>query len=481
MFAIRMYENGGFARSFKLPFAFFMGFFPVLYSWFYALYPFESFGFTPFQGVAIVILAIAGISLYHSVLISLIFKLSAFFPKKRFIFPLGLAAIFVFYEWFLSIGPLSFSWGLVSVSQTGNLPLLQTASLFGSSFITLIVVAFCGFLAIGLKDRSVAFIKTAVSVILLPTLVGCVLLCIPVTNQTEQKVACIQGNVLSNEKWNDAKLSDIINLYIDLTKQAAEGGAKIIVLPESAFPTAFTKNGVIHTSLAAVCREYQCTVYTGALIFDKENQKHNASIAVLPDGSLSNYYTKRMLVPFGETLPFKPAVDLFFDIMGIKFSRVLYVEGDSTDIIALPDGVNAGNLICFDSIFPPLSLYSVRDGANLMLLVTNDSWYEDSPAVYQHVSHAVLRAVETGRYVVRSANTGVSCVITPKGAITSSTLPMVEDVLYDTVYTVETRTLYSYIGDISLYLSLTFIVVSLLYHSYIIIKKRIVYGKNQAV
>lgn len=107
-----------------------------------------------------------------------------------------------------------------------------------------------------------------------------------------------------------------------------------------------------------------------------------------------------------------------------------------------------GSVICFDSIYESLILDSVRAGANLLCISTNDSWFEDSAAVYEHNAHAKLRAVETGRYVVRAANTGISSIITPTGKVTKCLPPLVEGYILDEVYMISENTLYTTIGNI---------------------------------
>ena len=107
-----------------------------------------------------------------------------------------------------------------------------------------------------------------------------------------------------------------------------------------------------------------------------------------------------------------------------------------------------GSVICFDSIYESLILDSVRAGANLLCISTNDSWFEDSAAVYEHNAHAKLRAVETGRYVVRAANTGISSIITPTGKVTESLPPLVEGYILDGVYMISANTLYTMVGNV---------------------------------
>lgn len=132
-----------------------------------------------------------------------------------------------------------------------------------------------------------------------------------------------------------------------------------------------------------------------------------------------------------------------------------------------------GGIICFDSIFPALSVDSVRNGAELLVVSTNDSWFGDSGALRQHNHQSELRAIETGRYVVRSANTGVSSIITPEGEYLAEIPPLTEDYATAEVYMRSDKTLYTVIGDLFSYVCLSVTVAGLLYSAYISIKKRV--------
>ena len=99
-----------------------------------------------------------------------------------------------------------------------------------------------------------------------------------------------------------------------------------------------------------------------------------------------------------------------------------------------------------------MTLDSVRDGAEILVLPTNDSWFTDSAAVYMHSSQARLRAIESGRWIVRAADTGISSVIDPRGESHEELAPLIEGVSIYTAYANDTRTLYSYIGNSLVYL-----------------------------
>ncbi|MBQ3075498.1 MAG: apolipoprotein N-acyltransferase, partial [Clostridia bacterium] len=109
-----------------------------------------------------------------------------------------------------------------------------------------------------------------------------------------------------------------------------------------------------------------------------------------------------------------------------------------------------GSVICFESLFPSLTRQSVKDGAEMIVLVTNDSWYKDSPGVWQHLAHAVFRSVENSRSTARCANSGVSAFIDSRGRLTSVLGPLEKGILTDSVSFSDETTLYTLWGDLLL-------------------------------
>ena len=230
-------------------------------------------------------------------------------------------------------------------------------------------------------------------------LAGTLLMSIPADTDVTVKAAVVQGNIPSDEKWDKERAQDIFNTYVSLAEEAAQNGASFILLPESAVPVQFTEGGALHTAYAEITEEYGCTIVTGA-IFKDDKSEYNSVIAIFPDGSLSERYVKRHIVPFGEFMPYEDVLKRafpFLEELNIGYSDC--VQGTESTVIDVC-GIPAGPLVCYDSIFASLSADSVKNGAKLLAVVTNDSWYKDSAALSQHMAHSVLRAVENGTYTV---------------------------------------------------------------------------------
>jgi apolipoprotein N-acyltransferase len=119
---------------------------------------------------------------------------------------------------------------------------------------------------------------------------------------------------------------------------------------------------------------------------------------------------------------------------------------------------SVGALICFDSIYEMLALDSVRQGAQLLTVSTNDSWFFDSAAAHMHHAQAQLRAVETGRWVIRAASTGISSIITPTGRVVASHPALTQGIVQGTVVMRQEMTLYTQIGNLFVWLCMAYVV-----------------------
>jgi apolipoprotein N-acyltransferase len=266
-------------------------------------------------------------------------------------------------------------------------------------------------------------------------------------------VAALQGNVGSNREWTRASWEKTKKIYIQYTAEAAKAGATVLLFPETFVPDNLYDRNELGQFVSMLARENRVTIFCGAFYTDDAGEQYNAVFMVHPDGRIDEIvYAKRHLVPFGEYVPwrgfFEKALPLIIEMCMVdedlsfgKGSALFTYEGDKV-----------GALICFDSIYEGLTLESVRDGAELLVLPTNDSWFTDSTAVYMHSSQARLRAIESCRWIVRSADTGISSIIDPDGNSHDLTPPLVEGMSMATARVSTARTLYSYIGNLLVYL-----------------------------
>ncbi|MDU9048141.1 MAG: apolipoprotein N-acyltransferase [Candidatus Electrothrix sp. Rat3] len=237
-------------------------------------------------------------------------------------------------------------------------------------------------------------------------------------------VSAVQGNIEQSKKWSPTQKEKTVERYLSLSAQALEGEEKpeLIVWPETALPFYPPREIPLMNRVRAFVRKNEVYLLTGAPYFtiDLENKKplvYSNSAVLLNHSGILARYNKQHLVPFGEYIPLrtylwfiKPLVELIGD----------FTPGDSFDPLDA-NRIQAGVLICFESIFPGIARQEAVKGANLLVNLTNDAWYGESSAPYHSWAMTVFRAVENRRSLVRSANTGISGFIDPTGEIHKET------------------------------------------------------------
>ena len=166
-----------------------------------------------------------------------------------------------------------------------------------------------------------------------------------------------------------------------------------------------------------------------------------------PKGDQVSRYDKMHLVPFGEYVPLKHLLS-FAESLTRQVGE--FVPGTEYTISAV-DGHHISTSICYESIFPDMMRRFVKRGSELLVVITNDGWFGESSAPYQHLRMGVVRAVENRRYMVRTANTGISAIIDPYGRIEASTPIGVRTILDGTANFRSDRTFYTEYGDVFAY------------------------------
>lgn len=451
-------------KTFRAFFCFLSGFLFPLYLWFTALYPFSSFGFSRGVAFGIVLLCCFGIPALQGSVQAAVLQVSRFLPRGKegaspFLRTFGIAALWVLSEKLLAFGSLALPWGTVALSQTGCLPLLQTVSLFGADWIAFLTVAICALIAEAFRCGRWSLLAAGSGLFTAAILAGGVLLLLPAKEAETLSVAAIQANISTDEKWEDEYLVQDFEAYRDLTEQAAQQGAKLILLPESAVPVDFTEDGVLHETFSSIASGYDCTILMGVLRRGEDGKAlHNSLVAISPDGSLSAFYDKRHPVPFGEVLPLKGLFSaLFPPLAELNLGEELTVS--PTDAVLQIGAYRVGCYICFDSVFG--SGEQSRADTSFSVIATNDAWFRDSAGVKQHLRYAKLRAAESGKPVLRAANTGISALLDGKGRILRQTAPLEQDVLYGELSLGGRATLYGYTGSLFPFLSAAYLLLLL--------------------
>lgn len=436
-----------------------------VYTFFWKMYPMEFMGLSKIAAVLVILFCQIALSILQAIPMALIGPLFRLFYRHRKLSPILFAALWTSLEW-----SQGFTWAGVpflrlSLSQTSFLYAMQSASLFGSLFLSFLTALINGCVGIGFYYLHING-RTCKAVRLFPLLgIGLVTLnlgfgVLRAASYSEKKseqvpVALIQANIGSLDKWTSETLKITVDRHLELIRQAVDqSGAKIVLLPETAI-----NFDLLAPKYSKECRQFSdLAAETDTILFigtftsraaDGEPREYNSVVAFFPDGTIEeNPYDKRHLVPFGEYVPMKGLTEKLLPFLADMnlFAEEL-TPGESSAILDIGYG-RVGRLVCFDSIYDTLTRKSVRDGAEILFLSTNDSWYSDSSAVRMHNDHAKLRAVESGRYVLRAANTGISSILTPLGQSAAELGALEEGYVVGTAVFREQRTLYSYTGNL---------------------------------
>ncbi len=396
-----------------------------VYFWFLWLYPLDFAGLDDLSSLAVVLLGWIGISFVHGLLYALP-TLACHFAGKRirnapFLLFLAIAMILLAQR-ITEASEIAFPWLHVALGQYRAPVLIQSASLFGIEGVDFLILAFCALIALFFHQRDKKrWGSLLCAVLLFAGNLSYGLVCLNRPSGTDPiRVAAVQGCILSGEKWSGS--SSATDTYFSLTRECADEDIDLVVWPESALPSNLKLHPDLLALLQSLSGEVDTPILTGC--FWKNGVQSTNSAVLLTENTVSEPYSKRHLVPFGERMPYRAFFETFFPFLGeINMLSSDLAAGESSALMEL-GGKKLGTLICFESLFPSLASDSVKDGAQLLVLVTNDSWYEDSPAVWQHLAHAVFRSVETRRSTVRCANSGVSAIIDETGRITRELGPL---------------------------------------------------------
>ena len=228
-----------------------------------------------------------------------------------------------------------------------------------------------------------------------------------------QSVALVQANIPQDVKWDAAFLEETLSRYTRLSAEAA-AESELIIWPEAAIPFFLSRAPERDAWLTGQFTGWGRPVLFGGLKLTGGGTAQNGLYAHDPAEAERQFTGKHHLVPFGEYVPawipfLHTIVPEIADFRPASDAGVLQLRGHGF-----------GALICYESLFPEEARSRVNNGAQVLVNVTNDAWYGTTPAAWQHFQAARMRAVETGRYVLRAANTGISAIIDPQGRVVSS-------------------------------------------------------------
>lgn len=334
------------------------------------------------------------------------------------------SAVFTLCEYLRGHLFTGFPWNLFGYTWADIPAINQIAAIESVYFLTFMTILWsCAPVYIVFSNNNVPR-KTIVTLLLFSTIVLTVITGakklsseIP-KGKKEINFVLIQPNIPQNEKWDPDRIrNNFMNMLKDSEfsiEPSASPTAKAtyIIWPETAIYSRLLDAAWARTAIANMLNTYPHPAYliSGAQRYNSDTDQYFNSIIIIDrSGTIISTYDKSHLVPFGEYMPLSNIIDIA-PIVG--FSG--FEAGLGPRTITMPEGVNISPLICYEILFPGQSIdYNLRP--DIIINVTNDAWYGNSPGPYQHLTQAQFRAIENNTPVIRVANTGVTALFDRHG------------------------------------------------------------------
>lgn len=337
---------------------------------------------------------------------------SRFLSVKNRLF--WLPASWVLLEYLRSYLFTGFPWSLIGLSQYKNLPVIQIADITGAWGVSFLVVLInTAFYLILRKQSKLKVSLICAGILFLSLIYGFYKLSYKPDSALlakSLKISVVQGNIPQHLNWDKQAVDFILNNYKELTVAAAKSKPDLIIWPEASVPGVWGRDDAEFRQVFSLAGQLDTNFLVGAVSYFNQNY-FNSALFINHLGSPAATYSKLHLVPFGEYIPLKnifPFLETLVPIGDIQ-------PGREYTIFKQP--ANFGVLICFEDLFPELSREFVKRGARFLVNITNDAWFKEGSAPYQHFAASVFRSVENRVYLVRAANTGISGFIDPAGRI----------------------------------------------------------------
>jgi len=369
------------------------------------------------------VLAWASLALYQTVFILIfVLVLRSVTSGEETFFPLLAAVFWVAIEWLRAWGPFGVTGGDLGYSQVKFLPVIQIAAFSQVYGVSFLIVFFNAAVAQFIFSRKKwVMLVMAVLLVVSATLYGYNVL---VEGPPERdprfgsvKLALIQPNIPQKDKLKVSLVPQTLKIYEGLTRRIAERQPDIIIWPETALFTYVLHDTKIFKQIQALAKETGAWLVFGTPHYVAEDA-FNSVVVLAPDGQIKGRYDKQALVPFGEYLPFRKL--LFPILKSVGYYDSEFVPGPELKLLKIKN-LRVATAVCFESTFPGVIKARAAKGADFILLVTNDAWFDDSAAPYFHLNTGIFRAIENRKYFIQVGNTGITAVIDPYGRVIERT------------------------------------------------------------
>lgn len=355
------------------------------------------------------------------------------------------ASLWTVIDWVRGMWPLGgFTWGSLGVSQVSNRITVRLAAVAGVWGVTFVVVAVSGLLLAALTGGGAARARLLAAGLAVVLLLAPALIPFGRPDGPSLRVATVQVDVRRADSPNPAD-EDIGVAELNIREHAALAAdpPDLAVWGEGALDPAAASDPATMAAVRQAIASVGAPTLVGAVTDDADGE-HTDVLLFDGSGTLVDRYDKTHLVPFGEYVPFRKELSWIKALEQVPVDRV---PGERTHTVSVSGLPAFGTPICFENSFPDIPRDLVREGAGFLVVTVNNASYGFTAASAQHEQMSQMRAVETGRWIVNAAVSGISALIDPSGRVTARIGLFDTAILSGTMRSSDERTWYVRLGD----------------------------------
>lgn len=327
-----------------------------------------------------------------------------------------------------------FPWHQLAAAIIDIRPMVQLTSVigpYGTGFFIAIPSAWIAWAVIGGADRRRKIAVSGAVMLMLAVWVAHGVLAVRrqdarMASETMSTAALLQPNISQEMRWGSANVAELFIEMIRMNEDAVAAGAEVVIWPESTIPLTYATTDVFREAIERASSggvvsadgrvSRAADIILGSVAEDPSDPSKLWNAAYLVSGGrTAGRYDKIRLVPFGEYVPMRKML-FFAEKLVRAVGDFQFGENDSP----LEGKFRYGLAICYEVVYPQITRTQVRNGADVLVTITNDGWFGGTAAPRQHLNMARLRAVEADRYLLRAASTGISAIVDPSGRVVQS-------------------------------------------------------------
>ncbi len=363
--------------------------------------------------------------------------------------PLAFAGLWVVQEWTKTWLFTGFPWLFVGYAFNDVPFLASLAPVFGVFGISFVAVLFaCA--AVEIFRKRLIYIAISIATLLVGGALHFINPAWTTPTKENLSITLVQGNIPQDVKWLSEYRLETLKIYDELT-QPFWGKTDAIILPEAAIPM-FQDEADEFLQIMHANAYYSGTTWAAGIPYrQSDGQSEKAYNSVLTLGTNGHhFYKKQRLVPFGEYVPLQGLLNLLPDLAGMQ-NMTGFSLGEKNQPHLTIKGTPIGTAICYEVAYPDITRQNAKD-SQILLTVSNDAWFGTSAGPHQHLQMVQMRSLETGRWFVRSTNTGITAFIDHKGNIVKKAPQFERTTLQNTVPAMTGTTPFMRFGNVPILL-----------------------------